>query len=99
MKKAWHKPVFFRARQVASRFRQVHRVEDNLDSHRRVSCIRRVRFTPRGRPTFGWRTRGLKPTLRIRLPGTSRAFSGRDKSLHAFDKYTVLKTTWIRIDG
>ena len=24
---------------------------------------------------------------------------GRDKSLHAFDKYTELKTTWIRIDS
>ncbi|MES8296443.1 aldehyde dehydrogenase family protein, partial [Cutibacterium acnes] len=23
---------------------------------------------------------------------------GRDKSLHALDKYTELKTTWIRID-
>jgi len=25
--------------------------------------------------------------------------NGRDKSLHAFDKYTELKTTWVRIDG
>jgi len=24
---------------------------------------------------------------------------GRDKSLHAFDKYTEMKTTWIRIDS
>ncbi len=24
---------------------------------------------------------------------------GRDKSLHAFDKYLELKTTWIRIDS
>jgi acyl-CoA reductase-like NAD-dependent aldehyde dehydrogenase len=24
---------------------------------------------------------------------------GRDKSLHAFDKYTETKTTWIRIDS
>jgi len=25
--------------------------------------------------------------------------SGRDRSLHAFDKYTELKTTWLRING
>jgi len=25
--------------------------------------------------------------------------NGRDKSLHAFDKYTELKTTWMRIDS
>ena len=31
--------------------------------------------------------------------GYKQSGNGRDKSLHAFDKYTELKTTWIRIDG
>lgn len=26
-------------------------------------------------------------------------FGGRDRSLHAFDKYTQLKTTWVRINA
>ena len=33
-----------------------------------------------------------------RLAATPRGV-GRDKSLHAFDKYTEVKTTWIRIDS
>ena len=31
--------------------------------------------------------------------GFKQSGNGRDKSLHAFDKYTELKTTWLRIDG
>jgi gamma-glutamyl-gamma-aminobutyraldehyde dehydrogenase len=31
--------------------------------------------------------------------GYKQSGNGRDKSLHAFDKYTELKTTWLRIDG
>ena len=31
--------------------------------------------------------------------GFKQSGNGRDKSLHAFDKYTELKTTWIRIDS
>ena len=30
--------------------------------------------------------------------GVKQSGNGRDKSLHAFEKYTELKTTWIRID-
>ena len=30
--------------------------------------------------------------------GYKQSGNGRDKSLHAFDKYTELKTTWLRID-
>ncbi len=30
--------------------------------------------------------------------GFKQSGNGRDKSLHAFDKYTELKTTWLRID-
>lgn len=32
------------------------------------------------------------------MDGRLRAV-GRDKSLQAFDKYTGIKTTWIRIDS
>ena len=31
--------------------------------------------------------------------GYKQSGIGRDKSLHAFDKYTETKTTWIRIDS
>ena len=30
--------------------------------------------------------------------GFKQSGNGRDKSLHAFDKYTELKTTWLRIN-
>ena len=35
----------------------------------------------------------------IAFGGFKQSGNGRDKSLHAFDKYTELKTTWIRIEG
>jgi len=37
--------------------------------------------------------------LTVPFGGFKQSGNGRDKSLHAFDKYTELKTTWIRIDA
>jgi gamma-glutamyl-gamma-aminobutyraldehyde dehydrogenase len=37
--------------------------------------------------------------MTVPFGGFKQSGNGRDKSLHAFDKYTELKTTWIRIDG
>jgi len=37
--------------------------------------------------------------ITVPFGGFKQSGNGRDKSLHAFDKYTELKTTWIRIDG
>jgi aldehyde dehydrogenase (NAD+) len=37
--------------------------------------------------------------ITVPFGGYKQSGNGRDKSLHAFDKYTELKTTWIRIDG
>ncbi len=36
--------------------------------------------------------------LTVPFGGVKQSGNGRDKSLHAFDKYTDLKTTWVRID-
>ncbi len=36
--------------------------------------------------------------LTVPFGGFKQSGNGRDKSLHAFDKYTELKTTWVRID-
>jgi gamma-glutamyl-gamma-aminobutyraldehyde dehydrogenase len=36
--------------------------------------------------------------ITVPFGGYGQSGNGRDKSLHAFDKYTELKTTWIRID-
>jgi gamma-glutamyl-gamma-aminobutyraldehyde dehydrogenase len=36
--------------------------------------------------------------ITVPFGGFKQSGNGRDKSLHAFDKYTELKTTWIRID-
>jgi len=35
--------------------------------------------------------------ITVPFGGTGQSGNGRDKSLHAFDKYTELKTTWIRL--
>ncbi|MEO6353568.1 MAG: aldehyde dehydrogenase [Burkholderiaceae bacterium] len=35
--------------------------------------------------------------ITVPFGGVKQSGNGRDKSLHAFDKYTELKTTWIRI--
>lgn len=37
--------------------------------------------------------------ITVPFGGFRQSGVGRDKSLHAFDKYTELKTTWIRIDS
>lgn len=37
--------------------------------------------------------------ITVPFGGFRQSGIGRDKSLHAFDKYTELKTTWIRIDS
>ena len=37
--------------------------------------------------------------ITVPFGGFRQSGNGRDKSLHAFDKYTELKTTWIRIDA
>jgi gamma-glutamyl-gamma-aminobutyraldehyde dehydrogenase len=37
--------------------------------------------------------------LTVPFGGYKQSGNGRDKSLHAFDKYTELKTTWLRIDA
>ena len=37
--------------------------------------------------------------ITVPFGGFKQSGNERDKSLHAFDKYTELKTTWIRIDG
>jgi gamma-glutamyl-gamma-aminobutyraldehyde dehydrogenase/4-guanidinobutyraldehyde dehydrogenase/NAD-dependent aldehyde dehydrogenase len=37
--------------------------------------------------------------ITVPFGGYRQSGVGRDKSLHAFDKYTELKTTWIRIDS
>ena len=37
--------------------------------------------------------------MTVPFGGYKQSGNGRDKSLHALDKYTELKTTWIRIDG
>ncbi|MEP7297989.1 MAG: aldehyde dehydrogenase [Burkholderiales bacterium] len=37
--------------------------------------------------------------ITVPFGGFKQSGNGRDKSLHAFDKYTELKTTWIRIDS
>jgi gamma-glutamyl-gamma-aminobutyraldehyde dehydrogenase len=36
--------------------------------------------------------------MTVPFGGYKQSGNGRDKSLHAFDKYTELKTTWLRID-
>jgi 4-guanidinobutyraldehyde dehydrogenase / NAD-dependent aldehyde dehydrogenase len=36
--------------------------------------------------------------ITVPFGGYKQSGNGRDKSLHAFDKYTELKTTWIRVD-
>jgi gamma-glutamyl-gamma-aminobutyraldehyde dehydrogenase len=36
--------------------------------------------------------------ITVPFGGYKQSGNGRDKSLHAFDKVTELKTTWIRID-
>ena len=35
--------------------------------------------------------------MTVPFGGTGQSGNGRDKSLHALDKYTELKTTWIRL--
>ena len=37
--------------------------------------------------------------ITVPFGGFKQSGNGRDKSLHAFDKYTELKTTWIRLEG
>jgi acyl-CoA reductase-like NAD-dependent aldehyde dehydrogenase len=37
--------------------------------------------------------------ITVPFGGFKQSGNGRDKSLHAFDKYTELKTTWLRIDA
>jgi gamma-glutamyl-gamma-aminobutyraldehyde dehydrogenase len=37
--------------------------------------------------------------ITVPFGGYKQSGNGRDKSLHAFDKVTELKTTWVRIDG
>jgi len=37
--------------------------------------------------------------ITVPFGGVKQSGNGRDKSLHAFDKYTELKTTWIRIES
>ncbi len=37
--------------------------------------------------------------ITVPFGGYKQSGIGRDKSLHAFDKYTEMKTTWIRIDS
>jgi len=37
--------------------------------------------------------------ITVPFGGFKQSGIGRDKSLHAFDKYTEMKTTWIRIDS
>ena len=36
--------------------------------------------------------------ITVPFGGYKQSGNGRDKSLHAFDKYTELKTTWLRLD-
>jgi len=36
--------------------------------------------------------------ITVPFGGYKQSGNGRDKSLHAFDKYTEMKTTWLRID-
>ena len=36
--------------------------------------------------------------ITVPFGGYKQSGNGRDKSLHAFDKYTELKTTWLRVD-
>jgi 4-guanidinobutyraldehyde dehydrogenase / NAD-dependent aldehyde dehydrogenase len=36
--------------------------------------------------------------ITVPFGGVKQSGNGRDKSLHAFDKYTELKTIWLRID-
>ena len=37
--------------------------------------------------------------ITVPFGGYKQSGNGRDKSLHALDKYTELKTTWLRLDG
>jgi len=37
--------------------------------------------------------------ITVPFGGYKQSGNGRDKSLHAFEKYTELKTTWIRVDA
>jgi gamma-glutamyl-gamma-aminobutyraldehyde dehydrogenase len=37
--------------------------------------------------------------ITVPFGGYKQSGNGRDKSLHAFDKYTELKTTWLRINA
>ena len=37
--------------------------------------------------------------ITVPFGGFKQSGVGRDKSLHAFDKYTETKTTWVRIDS
>ena len=36
--------------------------------------------------------------MTVPFGGYKQSGNGRDKSLHAFDKYTELKTTWLRLN-
>jgi gamma-glutamyl-gamma-aminobutyraldehyde dehydrogenase len=36
--------------------------------------------------------------ITVPFGGYKQSGNGRDKSLHALEKYTELKTTWLRID-
>ena len=36
--------------------------------------------------------------ITVPFGGYKQSGNGRDKSLHALDKYTELKTTWLRLD-
>jgi gamma-glutamyl-gamma-aminobutyraldehyde dehydrogenase len=37
--------------------------------------------------------------ITVPFGGYRQSGNGRDKSLHALEKYTELKTTWLRVDG
>ena len=37
--------------------------------------------------------------ITVPFGGYKQSGNGRDKSLHALEKYTELKTTWLRIDA
>ena len=79
-------------------------IEDSRSQAQIVSALRAMVGSRRKVPMTSDRdplTDILVHTQDITVPfgGFKQSGVGRDKSLHAFDKYTETKTTWIRIDS
>ena len=82
-------------RRRGARGRQRRRSTGSRPRCGRATSARRIGSRARCAPASSMSTATTPMTSRCRSAATSSPASGRDKSLHAFDKYTELKTTWI----